>query len=170
MQNEYLRLAHHPAYRQMITNIRSHNEERGEMSLSLLAHSIVGDPDRGKVDKLDMNYSLMNKCRSLSKKMGQELSIDPPSRFQVNHSTTDDEVNIISQHMQEQITSMADGSWETYTPNLPAYTATSSTSTISTQRYLVRNASRNMLKSLQKIAHLLLFRNSSYVEYQHLFM
>lgn len=168
LQHEYFKANGHPAYIQMLHNVRPHNEERSEMSLSILAFSVAGDSDRSNVDKLDMNYSLMNKCRTIIKDINKDLNIHAPSRFEDNSIDTEREVNMITQHMRDLIKSMRDGTWTTYYPNQQKYKMDSAQHSSSTLRYLTRNTTTIMRRTLEQVRVLLLDTNNSYSEYFHL--
>eukprot|EP00026_Physarum_polycephalum_P018836 Phypoly_transcript_20583.p1 GENE.Phypoly_transcript_20583~~Phypoly_transcript_20583.p1 ORF type:complete len:104 (+),score=11.38 Phypoly_transcript_20583:366-677(+) len=83
----------------MVRNIRSHTEERGEMSLSLLAYSVAGDSDHSDVTKLDLNYTIMNKCHSVIKDINKDIGTTPPKRFHHDKIHTNNEVQLISNQL-----------------------------------------------------------------------
>lgn len=168
LQHEYYKATGHPAYKQMTHNMRGHNEERSEMSLSILAYSVAGDSDRSNIEKLDMNYALMNKCRSIIKDINQELHIPKPKRFEENCIESDREVNLLTTHMRQIIQEMRDNTWVAYPQNLPKYTPSTPRSSHSTQRYLMRSPSTIMKKTLKQVRLLLLDNNNSYQDHYHL--
>ena len=167
LQQHYFQQSKHPAYTQMTTNIRAHNEEQAEMSLSILAYSVAGDSDRSDINKLDMNYTILNKCRTIIKELQQEVHITPQSHFQTNSITSTTEITNITQHMQQIITEMEAGTWTTFPISEKKYTSASPKSVHSTQRYLIRNASSSMLTLLQDVQELLV-NNDAFMEYVHL--
>jgi hypothetical protein len=167
LQHHYYQQVEHPAYQQMMQNIRAHNEERAEMSLSILAYSVAGDADRSSCDKLDMNYTILNRCRTLIKEVNTELATAPPIRFQTN-TITNAEVAGVAHHMQGVIIAMAQGTWEAYTPNEKKYIPTSQHRPASFPRYLARNASLRMHTLLTSVRRLLLDENRSFQEQLHL--
>ncbi len=64
LHEDYLRLVEHPTSFLWLLDIRLLNEERGELTLSLLANAVGTDPEKSEVDKLDSSYAIINYCRT----------------------------------------------------------------------------------------------------------
>lgn len=162
VHNEFLKETKHPAYTQMINNIRSHNEERGEMSLSQLAFSLVGDSDVGSVDKLDLHYTLLNFCHTLVKEYSTELYVKHEKDHTLSITKNREEVQRITQFMKSTITAMSDDTYTSYEPHRSKYQFDDPRDYHFFVRILPKNPSYDIMVELQNIKTLLLQDNFSY--------
>lgn len=116
---QYLIATGNPSYIQFINHPRSHNEERGEMSLSLMSLSVLGDTDKCTVQKLDTHYSIMNFCRSLIKDYSRDTHIPLEDSHPLTTTKSTAEINRIEETMLRILEQMEAGTWTSF-PSLPA--------------------------------------------------
>ena len=148
----------------MMRNILGHNEERMEMSLSQLAFSLLGDSNRGDVDKLNTNYVLLNYSRTLVKDMMRDLSLVPDAGKALSTAHRLVEVNTITMHMRATITAMHTNSWQTYVSGQLKYQRGDPRTVCYFIRPLRRYVSQNIKSELENTAHILLRDNDCYNE------
>lgn len=159
----YLHVNNVPVYTDMVNNIRTHNEERGEMSLSLLAFSVLGDTDKSTFEKLDTNYTILNYCRNLVKGYVENFGIKPPTDHSLNISRSTTEINCLTKKMHAIISSMSDESWTSiqYRDGVP-FTSAAPRERLSHLRFLSRSPSHEIRAELSKLHDLLLTNNFSF--------
>jgi hypothetical protein len=105
---DYLQCTHNPVYNQMIDNIQSHNEERGKMSLSLLAFSMLEDFNKATFSKVDTNYTVLNTCHTTVKEYSREYNVTLNKDHALNISKNLKEVNHIRETVSNIIQQMVD--------------------------------------------------------------
>lgn len=160
---EYLRRCNHPSYSQMLRNIRTHNEERGEMTLSLLAFSVAADTDKHAVTKLDANYSILNFSRQLVKDYDKEHKILPPTPHALNVQTHTRERAGIATAVLDTIQKMQSGTWRSLKPTtVYAYEQGGQRMEVSFPRFLRRNIKNEVRVELSKFKQLLVENNYSF--------
>ena len=149
---------------QMMSNIRSHNEERAEMSLSQLAFSLLGDSNKFSVEKLDTNYVLVNFCHELVKNFMRDLSLVPDKQQTLSTIKQTQEVILIAAHMQTVIADMSNERWQSYIPGAIKYTKEDKQHDFIYLCFLHRNVTIEVKEILQQMRTLLLVDNFSYNE------
>ncbi len=153
---EYLRIFNHPAWKQLIESIRAFNEERSEMSLSLLAFSVAIDSDKHTFSKLDTNYSIMNFCRTLIKDFYEEFNIPLPTSTPLSTPLESAEQQGIITSVLQTIEQMRSGEW-TAIEQSTTYSFEPSSSRVvqSFPRFLRCNVSNDVTSELAKFPRLL---------------
>lgn len=63
LQIAFLKAEHPLVYELYSTNLASFNEEMGEIALSVLARSVIGENACAKVEKLSTNFQLLHEYR-----------------------------------------------------------------------------------------------------------
>lgn len=168
LHHRYLEEVGHPALHQLNYCIRNHNEERTEMSLSQLAFSLLGDSTKAEINKLDMNYVLLNFSRSLAKEYINELGLSPPTPQSLNISQNIQEVRVITNTMKQLIQSLLDDTYTSYLNNQIKYKRDDEKVKVVELRFLRRNVSLEVRQTLLQMKHILLEDNNCYNEQYHL--
>lgn len=140
------------------------NEERTEMSLSQLAFSVMGDSDKSDVTKLDMNYVLLNFCRTLVKDQMRDVGIKIEPHQALNIGNRGTEVNLIGQHMLGLIGKMENNTWITYNNNQTKYKLDDAQKNRVFGRILRNNTSEEMEELLVHVSDLLLKNNNAFFQ------
>ncbi len=87
--------------------ICAYNEEKREMSLSLLTYFAISDSNKAKFKKLDENYSIMNYCHTLVKNFNQTFDTYHIASHEQNIEHLEQKMNIITNKMISIINKMS---------------------------------------------------------------
>lgn len=113
----WLRRRKHPVYNLIAADIMMLNEELGELSFSVLARGMHGNPIRGDVKLVSKNYVLTRERMSIAKEMGLEFA--SPDLMGKAHKKEGKGANVIKQedidlaaaHFKGVLREMAGGQW-----------------------------------------------------------
>ncbi len=156
LHKDYLRIFEHPAILQMRLDIRSCNEERGELTLSLLANAVGTDPEKSEVEKLDASYAIINYCRDIIKQICDEHQLKSAPAHPLNISSNVRDQDLVFEATAAVITSMRNGTYRCRCPSTPTiYEPTGPTESRSQPRFLRSRVSDEINVELQKISTLL---------------
>lgn len=150
-------------------DVRTANEERGEITLSILARMVVGDPERGKHSKLSDMYSLISYCRALCHQLDKDMNVTPPTSKHYKIRDNAPEIPKIVTFFKQTLHQIRNNTWKCYsrTPNRKYPASTPLVTPTPTPRYLHQHPATAIKELHANILGLLTDDNYSFGEFLH---
>jgi hypothetical protein len=163
----YWREKNLPAHQMVNQDTRVCNEERGELSLSVLARMLSGDPDRGNIEKLNRLYATINHSMDVSSDFMTDMHVLRLLNDHPEILPTAQEIDTLVVHMRSVIKDILEFKWQHYSPSTTRkYLPTSEkVDNPAAKRLLIESPHKAALKVLNETRDLLLVENDAFGEY-----
>lgn len=168
MQTHWLSLHAPGVYALLKESTASFNEEQGEVALSILARSVMGNSSRLNKEKLRENFVLIHEYQNITRGFRDDVGVC--SRRQLLRvDPHGEEIQRLSKHFKETIRLMSVSLWTNFGLTEAKLNAASPQVTFSDNRALQLNLDLSLYLRFSNIVNNLKLNNHSHETFQGLF-